>query len=90
MHLGDCLDCSRLWQEYRDSTTNHIRLQGKHRIAQLQRDTERIGPLAVMVTEAEDRRNAARAAIRQHEAGVHGIMSEQSTAAGGTVEQALG
>jgi hypothetical protein len=79
----DCPECVRLWREYQSATTNHIHLCGKHRIAELQRDYDREATLAGMVTEAEDQRNAARNAIRQHEVEAHGVSPETASDACG-------
>jgi hypothetical protein len=67
-----CAQCDRLWREYAQATTTHIHLTGKYRIAQLQYDDSRIKEIAPMVHAAENSRDAAREAIRQHEAKDHG------------------
>jgi hypothetical protein len=81
-----CQECSRLWREYQNATTSHIHLCGKHRIAELQYDKAKAAQLAEVVEEAGQERQAARDAIRQHEADVHGVHMDASGDACGAGE----
>jgi len=69
-----CDECQRLWQEYARTTTDHIRLDSKLRIAALSHDPEAIQVLTRQVEGAEEQREWTREAIRKHEASGHAIQ----------------
>ena len=47
-----CEECQRLWHEYAISTTKHTKLDGKLRLAALERSHERIESLTLEVEAA--------------------------------------
>ena len=79
---SSCEECVRLWRHYQTATTNHIHLCGKHRITELQYDKKKAADLLPIVQEAQQERNAARAAIKQHEADVHGVVDSSAAVCG--------
>src|SRR6476660_8679352 len=76
-----CAACVRLWKEYEAATAEHIRLIGKQRMAHLQDDRKRAAEVQEMADEADQEREALRAAIRSHEAEAHGIREPAPAAA---------
>jgi hypothetical protein len=66
-----CPECARLWQEYSKSTADHVRLQGKLRMAELSHDLNSIVELRQRVQFAYEQREGDRAAIRQHQKWPH-------------------
>ena len=75
--MRDCPECERLWQDYGYATHHHIAIIGKRRIAQLQRNKESERDLDAKVKAAEKARKAARNAIREHEAVLHGETADR-------------
>jgi hypothetical protein len=69
--MSNCPECVRLWREYAAATTEHIRLEGKLRIAELSYDAERVAVLRPQVQEASRLRAAARSSISTHEQAAH-------------------
>jgi hypothetical protein len=66
-----CEECTCLWREYAETTTAHVRIEGKLEIAALSYDAEAIAELTPQVEQASMDRTEARAAIRKHEAEMH-------------------
>lgn len=64
----NCTACQRLWREYADANTMHIKLTGKQQIAALQYDHAAAASLENQVADADRARRAAREAIAHHEA----------------------
>src|SRR5205085_9928553 len=54
-HRQDCRECTRLWREYAQRTTDHIHLLGKHRLAKLryERDAEAVLDAKLAAAELE-------------------------------------
>ncbi len=71
MH-SDCPECQRLWRDYAAATTEHIRLDGKLRLAALDFDHEQVALLTPQSEAAGNSRKKTREAIRQHERNEHG------------------
>ena len=67
----DCDECARLWREYGEATTAHIRITGKLQVAALRKDIENIAVITPMLERAEAARSEARLAIRNHESIAH-------------------
>jgi hypothetical protein len=65
--MDDCLECARLWKEYATATNEHIKFEGKLRIAALAHDSERSAVLGPQVEGLALKRAAARQAIVTHE-----------------------
>ena len=63
-----CEVCNTLWHEYARATTDHITLDNKLRLAALSHDHNVIQLLTHQVDSAEEGRERARQAIREHEA----------------------
>jgi len=72
MPKAPCPECDRLWREYAQTTTTHIRLTEQHRIAQLQRGRDRIKEIEALLSSAGTARDEARNAIDIHEERDHG------------------
>ena len=66
-----CEECTRLWREFAEATTAHLRLQSKLEIAALSHDPVVITQLRPHVETAAIDRAEARNAIRKHEAAAH-------------------
>jgi len=62
-----CAECHTLWQQYARTTTDHIRLDSKLRLAALSHEPEAVVVLTQQVEKAEEQREWAREAIRKHE-----------------------
>jgi hypothetical protein len=69
--VAGCEECRRLWREYADATTEHIRLGSKLQLAAMGSETEAIGILTPQLESAAEKRQLSREAIRGHE-GQHG------------------
>ena len=67
MILAGCDECSRLWREYAGATNEHVRLGNKLQLAALNRDTEAIAILTLLVESAAEKRQSSREARRGHE-----------------------
>jgi hypothetical protein len=67
----DCAHCHRLRLEYYRATTEHIKLEGKLKLAALEHDDETVAVLAPEVEQAAAKRSVARQAIKDHEAVAH-------------------
>lgn len=76
MRDENCPECQRLWREYAEATTEHIRLDGKLKLAVLERNRLTIPSLTADVENALQRKSASRGAIRQHESSIHGGANE--------------
>ena len=73
LHQTTCAACGRLSREYAQVTTTHIELTGKHRIAKLQGYSEKVAAFETELEAAQQARDAAREAIRQHELSDHAV-----------------
>jgi hypothetical protein len=69
--IKDCVTCQRLWREYSAATAEHIKLEGKLKIAALSRETGHVSELTVFVEKAAAERVAARRAIAEHQWATH-------------------
>ncbi len=74
-----CEECDRLWREYGEATTTHIRLTSKLQVAALSHENDNIADLTPKVERAEKARSDARAAIRRHESEGH-LNSDSASA----------
>ena len=63
--LGQCEECNRLWQACAAATINQFQLQGKLRVAALER--RRVADLTAEIAVAEVALVEARAAMQRHE-----------------------
>ena len=69
--IPDCPECQRLWKEYSDATTAHIKLESELDVAALSYNPEIVSVLTPKVEDAAMARLVARDAIRDHEAVAH-------------------
>jgi hypothetical protein len=65
--VAGCEECRRLWREYADATTEHIRLGSKLQLSAMCRDNEAIVILTPQVNSAAEKRQLSREAFRGHE-----------------------
>jgi hypothetical protein len=63
--------CLRLWREYAEATTNHIRIDTALRNAALEQNFAEIESLTRAVETAESVRSAIRESIQRHEVEAH-------------------
>jgi len=70
-YINTCAECATLWRSYSVYTTDHIRIQGKLQVAAFEHHSEAIPELTLQVEAAEQKRVAARDAIRKHESTSH-------------------
>ncbi len=70
--INECPECQRLWREYSSVTIEHIRLEGKLKIAVLRRELEAIAELTRATEKAAKARSLAHQAIDKHEVSEHG------------------
>jgi len=66
-----CKRCQALWTKYATVTSDHIRTEGKLRMAELQSELEQIATLTLEADAAGKLRIAGREAIRVHEEESH-------------------
>jgi hypothetical protein len=67
----ECEECVRLWQDYFISTTEHVRLDGKLKLAALARADDWIMRLTPQLEDAAARRKSHREALLAHEQAAH-------------------
>ena len=67
MRTPNCDECQRLWHEYAQATTAHIKLEGKLRLAALAHEHETIPALTIQAEGAGVLRASLREAIRKHD-----------------------
>lgn len=84
--FGGCQECDRLWHEHSLAITEHIRREGKLRLARLKHDDDGEAKLMPAVDSAREARRLAREAILTHEQSAHSADSvgaaTEATAAG--------
>ena len=71
MPQGSCPTCDMLWREYAHAAAEHLNLLMEKPTAMKRRDKAGDDRLAVEIANARQKRESARAAIREHEAEVH-------------------
>lgn len=71
-----CSECQRLWRDYLDATMEHIRFDGKLKMAELERKHASIDALTIEVEHAKKKRNVLREAMRQHDITAHGKAAD--------------
>jgi len=69
--MTDCHECLRLWNHYRDATMAHARLEGKLRLAELERDSEAVDAHAAQLEETGAERKRRRDAYHLHKTAAH-------------------
>jgi hypothetical protein len=63
----NCDDCQRLWHEYAEATTAHIKLDNRLKLAALQNEDEKIPDMTLLTEQAGALRTSLREAILEHE-----------------------
>ena len=66
-----CPDCTRLWSEYAQATTQQFKIENKLQLAGLQHDHEAVTGLIPQVQAAANSRTELRQQIAAHERQVH-------------------
>ncbi len=77
---ADCDECRRLQEEYRIAAMAHFWLEGRLRIAALERDYAALEAALPQEAAERERRNAACIAVREHEAAAHAHLLAQPPA----------
>ena len=66
MRKPGCAECEKLWQEYSAATFEHVRIEGRKKMAELVQDgTAELGRAH---DEATQKRDAAQRRMKEHEA----------------------
>jgi len=76
--VSGCAECERLWQEYSRATSDHIRLEGKLKVAALSYDPDQVSTLSALVQRAAGERTAARDAVNSHTTSGHADSASAS------------
>jgi hypothetical protein len=63
----NCDECQRLWQEYAQATTGHLKLDNRLKLAALKNEHEKIPALTDQTERAGELRASFREAIQKHE-----------------------
>jgi len=79
MRHDDCSECQRLWRDYADATTTHVRLDANLRLAALERNLPLVESLTAEVEEAAVRRAFLRDALQKHEAAHEAADASESS-----------
>jgi len=69
----NCEECQRLWQEYAQATTAHIKLDSKLRLAAIGHEHEQVPELTRQVEKAGALRASLREAIQKHDLAHGGV-----------------
>jgi len=79
MRVRECPECERLWDEYTDATFAFVQIDGRTKMARLREESpEVMALLKEGVEAAAQRRDAAQARLKQHEA-THQTRSAAAT-----------
>ena len=69
MRVPGCEECACLWEKYTDATFDFVKIDGRTKMAELRQESlEAIALLREGVAAAAQRRDAALARLKQHEA----------------------
>jgi hypothetical protein len=75
--MTECLDCQNLWKAYESAVFDHVRLNGKLRIAEASGDEGALEQLQAEAAEATQRRSRARQQLFEHQrAAGHGEIAD--------------
>jgi len=66
MRKSGCTECEQLWHEYSAATFEHVRIEGRKKLAELGQDVT--PELSRAHSEATKRRDDAQQRMREHEA----------------------
>lgn len=64
-----CAECDRLWEEYTQAATAHVKIVARRHKAVLQNDSDALDEIAAIEADLAQQELKARRAIDDHEAG---------------------
>jgi hypothetical protein len=69
-----CAECQRLWQDYADASLNRVRAYGNLKLSNLRSDSETMEMLAEAAALANEKLEAVKRKIQEHDAARHAFQ----------------